>query len=72
MNDYNVNSLILASKKAQLGVIEMLITCGVDLGYVDKNGNNALHIACQSGHLEIVKIILEYFQKTNLQNRRTK
>ena len=46
MNDYNVNCLLLASKKAQEGVIEMLIGCGVDIGYTDKNGNNALHIAC--------------------------
>ena len=50
MNDYNVNCLILASKKAQFGIIDLLIKFGVDLGYVDKNGNNALHIACQGGH----------------------
>ena len=47
----------------------MLISCGVDLGYVDKNGNNALHIACQSGHQDIVKTILKYFYKTNQKQR---
>lgn len=65
MNDYHVNCLILATKKAQIGVIDMLITCGVDLGYVDRNGNNALHIACQSGHYDIVKRILTYYFKSN-------
>ena len=65
MNDYNVNCLILASKKAQEGVIDMLITCGVDIGYIDKNGNNALHIACQGGHSMIVKKILHYYWKSN-------
>lgn len=54
MNDYHVNCLILASKKSQVGVIDMLIEQGVDLGYRDKNGNNALHISCQGGHLQIV------------------
>ena len=65
MNDYNINCLLLASKKAQVGVIDMLITYGVDLGYMDKNGNNALHIACQGGHFEIVRKILTYYWKTN-------
>ena len=50
MNDYNVNCLILASKKSQIGVIEMLINCGVNIGCTDSNGNNALHIACQGGN----------------------
>ena len=63
MNDYNINCLILASKKAQFGIIDLLINFGVDLGYVDKNGNNALHIACQGGHLEVVNKILLYFKK---------
>lgn len=65
MNDYNINCLLLASKKAQVGVIDMLITCGVDLGYMDKNGNNALHIACQGGHIDIVRKILSYYWKSN-------
>ena len=72
MNDNNVNCLILASKKAQFGVIDMLIKCGVDLGYVDKNGNNALHIACQGGHTDVVRKILYYFDKCNRLKKKKK
>jgi hypothetical protein len=32
-----------------------------DLNEKDENGNTALHIACQNGHLNICKILLEHF-----------
>ena len=41
------------------------LTSGVDIGYMDKNGNNALHIACQSGHKKIVRKILYYYWESN-------
>ena len=50
----------------------MLIKCGVDLGYVDKNGNNALHIACQGGHTDVVRKILYYFDKCNRLKKKKK
>lgn len=48
----------------------MLMACGVDLAYKDKNGNNSLHIACQSGHTDIVRMILNYNWKSNAKKKK--
>ena len=45
MNDYKVNMLILATKKSNVNVLEMLIKQEVDLSLKDKSGCNCLHIA---------------------------
>lgn len=63
MNDYFVNCLLIATKKQQINVMTMLLTCGVNLAFVDKNGFNALHIASSAGFSEIVKMILHYQAK---------
>lgn len=45
-NDFSRNSLLIATRKNQISVIELLLKKGVDINYSDANGCNALHIAC--------------------------
>lgn len=45
MNDYKVNCLLIVTKKNQLNILDLLLNNGVDIGFSDKNGCNALHIA---------------------------
>ena len=50
MNDYAVNCLLIATKKSQLNILNLLLKNGVDIGFVDRNGCNALHIASSAGY----------------------
>ena len=63
MNDYAVNCLLIATKKSQLNVLDLLLINGVDIGFVDRNGCNALHIASAAGFQDIVEMILLYWSK---------
>ena len=45
-NDFTRNSLLIATRKNQISVIELLLKKNVDISYSDANGCNALHIAC--------------------------
>jgi ankyrin repeat protein len=54
MNDYAINCLLIATKKAQLNILNLLLKNGVDIGFVDRNGCNALHIASSAGYQDIV------------------
>ena len=38
MNDYAVNCLLIATKKSQLNILDLLLKTGVDIGFVDRNG----------------------------------
>ena len=44
-----------------LDEIEQLIEQGASLDYVDENGNNAYHEACNKGQLETIECLLDYF-----------
>ena len=61
MNDYAVNCLLIATKKSQLNILDLLLINGVDIGFVDRNGCNALHIAAAAGYQDIVEMILLYW-----------
>jgi ankyrin repeat protein len=63
MNDYAVNCLLIATKKAQLNILDLLLQNGVDLGFVDRNGCNALHIASAAGYVDIVEMVLHYWSR---------
>ena len=58
MNDYSVNCLLIATKKSQLNILDLLLRNGVDIGFVDRNGCNALHIAAAAGYQDIVEMVL--------------
>lgn len=60
MNDYAVNCLLIATKKSQLNILDLLLKKGVDIGFVDRNGCNALHVASAAGFVDIVEMILHY------------
>ncbi len=59
-NDFTRNSLLIATRKNQISVIELLLRKGVDINYSDANGCNALHIACTQGYMESTKLLLRY------------
>ena len=63
MNDYAINCLLIATKKSQLNILDLLLENGVDIGFVDRNGCNALHIASAAGYQDIVEMILLYWSK---------
>ena len=41
----------------------------MDIGFVDRNGCNALHIAASAGFLDIVNMILLYWSKSKIQKK---
>jgi len=63
MNDYAVNCLLIATKKSQLNILDLLLLNGVDIGFEDRNGCNALHIASSAGYKDIVEMILLYWSR---------
>lgn len=63
MNDYYVNCLLIATKKSQLNILDLLLINGVDIGFVDRNGCNALHIASAAGYQDIVQMVLLYWSR---------
>lgn len=66
MNDYAVNCLLIATKKSQWMMLNLLLEKGVHIGYQDKNGCNALHIASAAGFTDIVEMILLYWSKQKM------
>ena len=66
MNDYYVNCLLIATKKSQLNILDLLLINGVDIGFVDRNGCNALHIASAAGYQDIVQMVLLYWSKEKI------
>ena len=49
----------------------MLIN-GVDIGFVDRNGCNALHIASAAGYQDIVDMVLLYWSKEKIKAAKKK
>ena len=70
MNDYAVNCLLIATKKSQLNILDLLLKTGVDIGFVDRNGCNALHIASAAGFIDIVEMILLYWSRQKIKSKK--
>ena len=62
-NDYDVSCIMLATKRASLNILQLLLLRGIDISFADKNGCNALHIAAVSGHYHIVYMLLVQSRK---------
>lgn len=62
-------SLALATKSNYTPIVEMLVKAGVDINWVDKTGETALHIAARFGHDECARVIVQgnETQKVNLE-----
>ncbi|XP_067653400.1 putative ankyrin-containing lipoprotein Lxx09580 [Haliotis asinina] len=50
--------VMVAAYRGHRDVVEFLVGRGADVSLVDRDGDNVLHFACISGHLEIVKLTL--------------
>jgi serine/threonine-protein phosphatase 6 regulatory ankyrin repeat subunit B len=50
-------------------VVELLQSRSVNVNDTDASGNTALHLACTSGHLDIVKQLLHYGAAVNVSNK---
>jgi ankyrin repeat protein len=72
MNDYYVNCLLIATKKSQLNILDLLLINGVDIGFVDRNGCNALHIASAAGYQDIVDMVLLYWSREKIKAAKNK
>ncbi|XP_067653280.1 cyclin-dependent kinase 4 inhibitor C-like [Haliotis asinina] len=55
---YSWTSVMKAIVSGHRDVVELLVGRGADVSLVDRRGNNVLHLACENGHLETVKLIL--------------
>ena len=60
-NDFTRNSLLIATRKNQLDVVNLLLEKDVDINFMDANGCNALHIACTNGFTKTVEVLLKYW-----------
>ncbi|CAG0908010.1 unnamed protein product, partial [Cyprideis torosa] len=47
-----------SKEEDRLRCVEVLLQAGANIRHCDENGNNALHYACQSSHLSIVKHLI--------------
>ncbi|XP_048257810.1 serine/threonine-protein phosphatase 6 regulatory ankyrin repeat subunit A-like [Haliotis rufescens] len=50
--------VMIAAESGHKEVVELLVNKGADASLMDKKGNNILHLACQMGHVEVVKYVL--------------
>ncbi|XP_067662108.1 ankyrin repeat domain-containing protein 17-like [Haliotis asinina] len=50
--------VIVAADKGQKDVVELLVREGADVSRVNDVGNNALHVACRGGHVDVAEFIL--------------
>jgi len=62
-NDFTRNSMLIATRKNQLNVVDLLLEKNVDINFKDSNGCNALHIACAQGYTDIVKTLLSHWSE---------
>ncbi|XP_067653279.1 myotrophin-like [Haliotis asinina] len=51
--------VMAAAVKGRRDVVEFLVGRGADVSLVDRFGSNFLHLACDKGDLEMVKLILD-------------
>ena len=57
-NENERNALLEASNQGRLDVVQGLLNeTNLDVQSIDRNGTNALHVACKNGHLGIVKVL---------------
>lgn len=68
---FNKDNFFEAVKKAEKNKIEEFLKLGIDINSFDKNQNTALEIACLSGNLEIVDLLIKNGANVNLHGTKT-
>jgi ankyrin repeat protein len=68
-NDFDRNSLLIAARRNQLNVVELLLQNKVDINFCDANGCNALHVVCTNGFIECADMLLSYWYKQRKSDR---
>ncbi|MBT3903551.1 hypothetical protein HOF26_01870, partial [bacterium] len=51
--------LLIAIKKKQLNIVELLVELGADMHKMTQDVNTALHLACEAGELEMMHLLLK-------------
>ncbi|KAH6614897.1 Glycerophosphoryl diester phosphodiesterase family-domain-containing protein [Boeremia exigua] len=59
-------ALALATKSNFVAIVKLLVDAGVNVNYQNKQGETALHIAAQYGHVECAKALLERSNVNNI------
>jgi len=55
----NNDFLILASRRGHIEIVRLLIDKGININQTNKDGQNALHWACENGHNETVQLLIQ-------------
>ncbi|MBT4922355.1 MAG: ankyrin repeat domain-containing protein [Rickettsiales bacterium] len=53
-------------KDSDLKLIDLLVKSGADLSVMDKKGNNALHIACAKGDIDVINLFSSVLEEEKL------
>ncbi|HXR50577.1 MAG TPA: ankyrin repeat domain-containing protein, partial [Steroidobacteraceae bacterium] len=59
MNNYGVNSMLLAADIADTQLIQLLLKAGADPNSANPVGETALHLVARSGNVEAAKLLLK-------------
>lgn len=59
-------SLIIASQSGYTEIVKLLIEKGVNVNSRNEDGDNPLSLACENGHIEVVKCLLEGIDHSSL------
>jgi uncharacterized protein len=52
--------LIIACKQGDIEKVQNILNNGVDVQSCSFQGATGFHTACQNGHIEIVKLLIQY------------
>ncbi|CAH1775455.1 unnamed protein product [Owenia fusiformis] len=59
MDPCGLGVLHKASKNNNRSLVELLLESGIDVNYIDAEGNTALHLACSKKHTDIALLLIE-------------
>ncbi|KAK3251855.1 hypothetical protein CYMTET_38823 [Cymbomonas tetramitiformis] len=68
--DTGATPLTIAIWHAQYGMVQWLISKGVDVEWKDKSGMSPLHVASKEGHQDILELLLEQDLDVNVKNKK--